>query len=214
VPDLSFAVDGAEPLRFAAAPQLALKLRVVNQPDDQLIHAVVLRSQVQIEAAQRSYDEDEREGLRDLFGEDARWGRTLRSLLWTQASLNVPAFTGSVVADLILPCSYDFNLATTKLFHALRDGEVPLSLQFSGTVFYADASGALQVAQIPWSAETSYRLAVPVWRETMTHYYPSELFVGLRKDVFEQLYRYRVRNGLPSWEHTLERLLARERETP
>ena len=34
------------------------------------------------------------------FGEPDRWGQTLRSMLWTHASVVVPRFTGSVLADI------------------------------------------------------------------------------------------------------------------
>jgi hypothetical protein len=207
VPELSFTIEGAEPLRFAVAPLLALKLRVSSTPASQPIEAILLRCQVQIDATRREYDEAEEEGLRVQFGAPARWGQTLRSLLWTQASMTIPAFTGSVVADLHLPCSYDFNLAATNLFYALRDGEVPLSLLFSGTIFYSVAGGMLQVAQVPWSQEATYRLPVRVWKETMEHYHPNSVFLSLRKDIFERLHRYQARAGLPTLAETVERLL-------
>lgn len=70
-------------------------------------HAVLLRCQVQIEAPRRPYAPGEEGGLRDLFGDRERWGKTMKGLLWTQASLLVPGFTGSVVAPLELPCSSD-----------------------------------------------------------------------------------------------------------
>jgi len=213
VPDLSFTVEGAKTVRFAASPQLALELRVANAPAGESIQAVVLRCQVQIDAPNRHYSDEEQAGLRDLFGAPERWGQTLRTVLWTQSTVTIPAFTDHVTVDVALPCGYDFNLATTKLFHALREGEIPLTLLFSGTVFYAGADDTLQVAQIPWSKETHYRLPVRVWKDTMDLYYPNSLFVPLRKDVFERLYGHKVRLGLPTWEQTVERLLERAGET-
>ena len=41
--------------------------------------------------------------MRDLFGEPERWGQTLRSLLWTHASVVVPSFQGNTMADLHVP---------------------------------------------------------------------------------------------------------------
>jgi hypothetical protein len=207
MPDLSFAVDGAEPVRFAATPQLTLKLRVRNRPVDEKIAAIVLRCQVQIDARARAYHDDEQKGLRDLFGAPERWGQTLRSILWTQSSVTVPAFTDTVLVDLLLPCSYDFNLAPTKFFHALDKGDIPLTLQFSGSVFYVGAAATLQVMPIAWSQEVAYRLPLLVWKETMAHYYAHDRFLPLHRDVFDRLYRYRVRHELPTWEGTIERLL-------
>ena len=47
----------------------------------------------------------------------------------------VRGFTGDVEFDLPVPCTYDFEVAAAKYLHALRDGEVPLRVLFSGTVF-------------------------------------------------------------------------------
>jgi hypothetical protein len=129
-------------------------------------------------------------------------------MLWTHTSAVVPAFTGSTVVDLPVPCTYDFNLAAAKYFYALEGGEVPLCLLFSGTVFYAAGDGALQVAPIPWEKETTFRLPVRVWKDMMELYYPNSAWLCLRKDVFDRLYRYKSSRALPTWEQALENLLA------
>jgi hypothetical protein len=208
MPDLHFSVVSAEPVPFAVTPLLALKLRVESANPEEIIHTVALRAQVQIEAARRRYSEAEQEKLLDLFGEPDRWSRTLRSMLWTHASVVIPAFTGSTVADLHIPCTFDFNVAATKYFHGISDGEIPLILLFSGTLFYAGPGGTLQVAPIPWDKEARYRLPVQVWREMMNAYYPNSAWLTLRRDVFERVYEYKVRQGIPSWEEALTSLLA------
>ena len=48
----------------------------------------------------------------------------------------IPGFTGTTLVDLQLPCTFDFTVASTKYFHALEAGEIPLCVMFSGTVFY------------------------------------------------------------------------------
>jgi len=99
-------------------------------------------------------------------------------------------------------------VAATKYFYSLTDGEVPLCLQFSGTVFYAqDEGSALQVAPISWEKETRFKLPVKVWQEMMDSYYPNSAWLSLRRDVFERLYQYKVREGIPTWEEALERVL-------
>ena len=40
-------------------------------------------------------------------------------MLWTHASVVVPRFTGSVLADIPVPCTFDFNVAATKYFHGV-----------------------------------------------------------------------------------------------
>lgn len=210
MPDLSFEVENAEAVPFAASPLLAFKLRISNRFADEPIHTIALRCQIMIDPARRRYQEEERERLRDLFGEPERWGQTVRPMLWTHASLVVTSFTGSDVVDLPVPCTFDFNIAATKYFAGLTDGEVPLNLLFSGTVFYATDEGTLQVMQIPWDKEARYRLPVQVWKQMMDIYYPNSAWLSLRRDVFDRLYRYKVRRGIPTWEQALESLLPDE----
>jgi hypothetical protein len=213
MPDLHFQVEGAEPERFAAAPLLLFKLRVTEADTPPTpIHAVVLRCQVRIEPGRRRYTAAEKERLLDLFGTPERWGQTLRPLLWTHVSAVVPPFTDRGGVDLAVPCSYDFSLAATKYFAALEGGEIPLCFLFSGTIFYEAAAGNLQVAQIPWNNEATFRLPAPLWRELMDLYYPNSACLCLRKDVFEHLSRYRSRQGLATDEQALERLLAAAEE--
>jgi hypothetical protein len=220
MPDLNFQVEGAEPERFAAAPLLLFKLRV-SEPSaagapPTPIQAVALRCQVRIEPARRHYETKEQERLLDLFGTPERWGQTLHPMLWTHVSAVVPPFTGSGLVDLPVPCSFDFSLAATKYFAALDGGELPLCFLFSGTIFYEAEEGALQVAQISWEKEATFRLPVATWRGLMDLYYPNSAWLCLRKDVFERLDQYRSLQGLPTWEGALERLLcaAEEPVTP
>ena len=151
----------------------------------------------------------EQEGLRDLFGEPGRWGTTLKSLLWTQCQAIAPAFKGSVVVELLVPCSWDLSVAASKYFYALDGGEVPLLLLFSGTVFHTAPDGALQAAMVPWSKEARFRLPVSVWRQMMDHYFPLTAPLTLSREVFDRLNRFKVDQGLPTVEQAVLRLLAR-----
>jgi Family of unknown function (DUF6084) len=207
MPDLSFQIEKAEPQRFTVAPTLLFKLRIANAVADETIHSVALRCQIQLEVTRRQYSAEDQKQLRDLFGETERWGQTLKTMLWTHASVVAPAFRDSAVVDLPVPCTFDFNVAATKYFHGLADGEVPLCFLFSGTVFYADGGGALQVAPIPWDKEARFRLPVNSWREMMDIYYPNSAWLCLRRDVFERLYQYKVEHGIPTWEQALEIVL-------
>ncbi|MGI9070932.1 MAG: DUF6084 family protein [Bryobacteraceae bacterium] len=212
MPDLSFRVDGAEGVQFAAQPLLALKLHIENANPEETIHTITLRAQIQIEANRRQYDAGEKRSLRDLFDQPERWGQTLRPILWTHASAVIPSFQGRTVADLQVPCTFDFNVAATKYFHAVADGDIPLNLLFSGTVFYVTPDGALQVSPISWNSEARYRLPVRTWREMMEFYYPNSAWLCLRRDVFERLYDYKVQHAVPTWDQTLEALLAMQAE--
>jgi hypothetical protein len=212
MPDLSFRVSAADPVAMAAQPLIALKLEVSNATGE-AIHTVNLRTQIQIEAPRRHYSAEEKELLLDLFGTPERWGKTLRPFLWSHVTTVVTSFTGSTMAELHVPCTFDFNVAATKYFHAVNEGEVPLLLLFSGTVFYVGAEGALQVAPISWDKEARFRLPVRIWREMMDLYYPNSAWLSVRRDVFERLYQYKLQRSLPTWEDTLDSLLAAQEET-
>jgi hypothetical protein len=206
MPELNFQIEGAEVVPYAATPQIALKLHVSNASGE-AIHSVALRCQVQIDVTRRRYTHEEQERLLDLFGEPDRWSQTLRSLLWTHVSVVVPPFEQSTLVDLIVPCTFDFNVAATKYFHGLKDGEIPLCVMFSGTVFYARPDGGLQVAPISWDKESRFKLPLSTWRTMMDSYYPHCAWLCLQRDAFERLYQYKVQHGIPTWEQALERLL-------
>jgi hypothetical protein len=207
LPDLKFQVEHAEPVRFAASPLLGLTLRISNAEPEERIHTVALRVQVQIDAARRRYSPGEQERLRDLFGEPGIWSRTLRSLLWTHTSLLVPSFTGSTTAELQLPCSFDFDVAATKYFSGVEGGDIPLTLLFSGTVFYASADAPLQVVPISWDKETRFRVPVETWRSVIEEHYPNCAWLALERDVFDRINDYKTRNGIPRFADALTRLL-------
>lgn len=213
MPDLSFQVEGAEMVEFAASPLLAFKLRITSADAEVHIQTVALRCQIQIESTRRKYDAGEQERLLDLFGEPERWSRTLRAMLWTHASVIVTPFQGSMLVDLPVPCTFDFNVAAAKYFAGLEAGEVPLNLMFSGTVFYETENGALQVEQIPWDREAKYRLPVHVWKQMIDHYYPNIAWLCLRRDVFDRLSLYKMRRGIPTWEQAIDSLLPAAVET-
>lgn len=210
MPDLKFQIEGAEAVPHSALPLIALKLRISNYPVPEQIHTLSLRCQVQIEPARRRYAPEEQEQLLDLFGSPDRWGKTVHPLLWMNTSVSVPGFSGSTLIDLHLPCTFDFNVAATKYFHALGVGEVPLNVLFSGTVFYSDENGFLQATQIPWDREANYRLPVQAWKRMMDAHYPNSAWLSLRRDAFERLYRYKVHHGIPTFESVVEKLIPEE----
>jgi hypothetical protein len=211
MPDLNFQVLAATPQEHAAAPLLLFRLRIdeiargAAVPTS--IHSIMLRCQVRIEPGRRRYSPEEQAKLLDLFGTPERWGQTVRPMLWTHVQSVVPAFTGSCTVDLPVPCNHDFNLAATRYFTALDDGHLPLCFLFSGTIFYETLDAALQVAQVPWEKEASFRLPAATWRHLIDLYYPDTAWLGLRRDVFDLLNQYRSRAGLPTFEQALQRLL-------
>lgn len=43
-------------------------------------------------------------------------------------------------------------------------------------------------------------------------YYPNSAWLCLRRDVFDRLSRFKMQQGIPTWEQTLELLLPRSTE--
>lgn len=205
MPDLRFQVETVEPTPNAATPQLTFKVRATDA-EMQPIQSIALRVQVQIEPTRRRYAPGEQQRLGELFGEPERWSKSLHPLLWANVIINVPAFDGSTVIDVPVPCTFDFNVATTKYIYNLDDGEIPTTLLFSGTVFHRGRAG-LQIAQVPWDRDASYRLPVQLWKQMMDIYYPHTAWLCLQRDVFEKLYTFKSQHGIPTWEQTIERVL-------
>jgi hypothetical protein len=205
--ELDFAVTGAEVERHAVSPLLQFDLRISNKTPALPIANVMLNCQIRIEPTRRRYEPGDHDRLSDLFGEPARWSQTLRGFLWTHITAAVPGFDADCVFKLPVPCSFDFNIAATKYFHGVGDGDVPLLFLFSGAVFYRDADDQLQITQISWNKESAFRLPVRTWRGLMENYYPNSTWLRIDHDVFEQLYRYKRHHGLATWEQALQSLL-------
>jgi hypothetical protein len=208
MPDLSFEIVGVNPVREMITPALAFDLRVTNPFPEQFIHAVLLRCQIQLEVARRRYNSTEQNQLRELFDDPSRWGETLRAMTWVNTSVNIPAFSGTTVCPITVPCTFDFNVATAKYFHGIAEGDTPLIFLFSGTIFYAGGEGALQVAPISWNKEARFRLPVQAWKSLMDLHYPNAMLLNLRRDVFDELYRFKMSEGFATFEETIQRMLA------
>jgi|ERR1700730_9875831 len=208
MPDLNFQVEGISSVPYAAVPLLSFRVRVTNANSEEMIHSVVLRAQIQIEVTRRHYSPQEQAQLRDLFGEPERWGQTLKNMLWTHASVTVPPFQKETVVEILVPCTFDFSVGATKYFHGLQEGDLPLNFLFSGTVFYRGEEDALQVAPISWDKEAKFKLPLKTWRNLIDEYYPNTAWLCLRRDAFERMYEYKVRNGIPTWEEVIERMFS------
>ncbi|MFJ3836637.1 DUF6084 family protein [Streptomyces sp. NPDC090054] len=202
--DFTFTCKGVRADAYAAGPTLVFRLGITAGPGVR-VHALALRCQLRIEPARRGYATAEAEGLADLFGARSRWGNTLQPVQFAQVSVMVPSFTGETETDLVVPCTYDMDIAATRYFNALEDGEAPLLMLFSGTAFTGD--GGFRVEPVPWDREASYRMPVAVWREMVEQHFPGCGWLRLPRDAMEELLAYRSRHALSSWEATVRSLL-------
>lgn len=203
--ELVFDCVDATAERYAAQPTVNLKLRIAETTGTR-IHAMALRCQVRIEPVMRTYSDAEGERLADLFGEKSRWGDTLKPMQLATVPVMAPGFTGNVDLDIPIVFTYDFEVATARYFSALSEGEVPLLLLFSGTVFTMTQAG-MSVEQVPWHKECTYRMPVGVWADVMDSFFPDTAWLRLQRSSFDSLAAFRTRRALTSWEQTVEVLL-------
>ncbi|HEY0449968.1 DUF6084 family protein [Actinophytocola sp.] len=210
MPELVFDIVGADADRYAVMPSMNLRLRITETSGER-VEAIALRCQVRIEPHRRRYSAGEAAGLHDLFGDTDRWAETVKPMQLTTLSTMVPGFTGAVTHTLPLPFSYDLEIAATKYFSALEDGVIPLLLLYSGTVF-GMRDGRLSVQQVPWSKESAFPLPVSVWRETVDLHFPDSAWFRVRLDTMAALREFKSRNALPTWDATLDALLAEVKE--
>jgi hypothetical protein len=201
VSDFVFDCLGVRAEPYAAAPTLLFRLRI-TEASGRRIRAIALRCQLRIEPIQRRYSDAEAARLADLFGSRARWGDTLKPMQLATLSAMVPAFSGAVEFDVPMPCSYDLEVASGQYFHALDDGEVPLLMLFSGTVFTADG-----IEQISWDRECGHRMPVAVWRELMDLYFPGGGWLRLTRETLDALQEFKHRQAIPTWDAAITRLL-------
>ena len=200
---------------YGASPLLSFKLRVTNTGPEESIHTVVLRAQIQIEVTRRHYTQ---RGTVQASGPIWRAG----SLGPNSAQFFVdPRDRGGPAAlpkrplvELQVPCTFDFNVAATKYFHGLVRTEIYRSISFSAARFFMPTDqDQLQVAPISWEKEAKFKLPLKTWKDLIDHYYPNSAWLYLRRDVFDRLYQYKVRHGIPTWEQVIERVLAATEET-
>jgi len=206
MPELTFDCTGARADKYAVVPSMFFRLRI-SETSGGRVEAIALRCQFRIEPARRRYSAAEAERLTDLFGETQRWADTLKPLQFTNVSVMVPGFAGSTEIELPVPLTYDMEIGATRYFAGLDDGEIPLLLLFSGTVF-GIADGRISVTQVPWSKEASYRLPVSVWREAIDAHFPNAAWIRLSTATFDELLRFKTAKGLVTWEATILNLLA------
>jgi hypothetical protein len=206
LPRLTFVIDSADAIRFAAAPTIAFALSVES---DKPVRSLSLNAQIRIVPTRRGYDDGDQKRLVELFGTPERWGETLRGFLWTNTTIVIPPFQERTSVELPVSCTYDLEVAAAKYFHALGDGEVPLEFLFSGTVFYVADGGALRTAKVSWDCEAQFRLPVRIWKLAIENHFPGSAWLRLRRDVYDRLVAYKGERALPTWEATVADLLDR-----
>jgi hypothetical protein len=208
IPEPEFAVVSASHVPFAAAPTMMFGA-TATEANGLAVQSIALSVQVMIDPARRGYDEATRERLAELFGPPASWTPSTQGLSWAKVAAAVTGFQGQASFALELPCTYDLEVAAAKYFYALRDGVVPLSFHFSGTIFYQKAGGGevrLQMTPVPWSSSAQFSMPIGAWQAMIAEHYPGGGWVRLGADTLEKLNTLRAARGL-TFDHCIGELL-------
>lgn len=205
-PQPHFTVRGARVSPLAAAPTLVFDLGVSDRSERE-IFTIALAVQIAIEPARRAYDDETRERLTELLGESGRAGAPTRTMPWAQIDVLVQPFRGGGTVAVPVPCGYDLEIAATNYFRSVSGGEVPLAFHFNGSVYYADDDGRMQIVQISWEESADFRMPIAAWQRMIDAYYPNRGWVPAGAETIERLRRFKLEQGLPSYEAALERLL-------
>ena len=208
--DLIFGCTGATAERYAATPTLTFSLTITERSGVR-VHAIALRCQIRIEPHRRRYSAAEAQRLHDLFGDPSRWAETVKPIQLATVTTMVPTFTAVTEVDLQVPVTYDLEVTSARYLYGLDDGTVPLLLLFSGTVFVANGDG-FSVELVPWSAEASYRMPVSIWRELADVHFPNSAWLRCSRETLDELSAFKAKRALPTWDSTLEALLAEARQ--
>jgi hypothetical protein len=205
---MTFEVLGATHEPFAAQPTLRFELGA-SEPTGREIYAISLTAQVNFDPALRDYDAATKAELFELFGSPERWPSTTRSFLWTHATTMVHSFSGAITFAIEVPCTADLELVASRYIQALPDGDVPITMHFTGRVLYKAPDQRVQVVHLPWTSKASYKMPVSVFRNMMKHHHGESGFAILHNDTLDALKSYKRQRGLHSFDACIVDLMER-----
>jgi hypothetical protein len=206
-PDPDFEVVSASPVQRAAAPTLAFAVRV-SDGSGRRVFTIALTAAIAIEPSKRPYDAETRERLLELFGEPERWPSTTTNLRWAQANALVPGFEGETEFELLVPATYDLEVAASKYFDGLDEGIAPLRFHLNGTVFYDAPDGRMQIVQLPWDRSPRFEMPVETWKRAVAATYPFRRWIPAHAETIARLQRLKARRGAPTFDALLDELAA------
>jgi hypothetical protein len=206
MPRLQFGVRDVQAATDAATPSLRATLSIAAEPGVSVL-GLALNVDVRIAAERRRYSDAERGRLRELFGSDGDWDRSIGPIVWTRGTINVPAFEDSVDTTVILPCGYEFDMVAVKYATALEDGFIPVEILPTGTVFYRGGERML-AGKLPWDTEIAFRIDVSTWRAAVDAVFNGTAWLRIDDRLLWRLQTYRAQHGLTTWDSTIEALLS------
>lgn len=210
MPDLAFAVTGVRAVADGWIPLLEFTLEIQSRPECEDVRALLLQIEVHIQPSEGT----SRRMLSACPGESSAArgsgvaAGAARRYRWTHVHTTVPAFAGTIAVPLLVPCSYDLNLAATRWFAACASDTVELAFEVGGTIIHMGDGAGLQVQPIPCGRDAIFAIPGATWMAMMEQHYPNSAWLYCRRDVIERLHAFKSDGDFDTWEEALEELLA------
>ena len=157
-----------------------------GEPEGREVYAIALPTQIH-----------DRSGAAHLRRRDARAARRAvrpaRALGRDDALVPVGArrvarahFAARHTFTVEVPCTYDLEVASAKYFDALRDGEVPLSFHFNGTVLYRGGTTGCRSCSCRGAARPRWCMPVACGATDRRTTPPAAAGSGLQRETLER----------------------------
>lgn len=212
IADPEFEVLTAEPVPRSVAPALIFKGKITDE-SGLPVHTIALTCIVTVEPGKRSYAPEERERLVELFGTPERWASTTGAFRWAATGSMVHGFTGEGWFELVVPVTYDLEVASAKYFGALDEaGTVPLRFHFNGAIIYDRGDGRVQTAPVPWDRSERFQMPMEAWTRLRADHHPFRDWVPLHSETVARVEKIKAAMGDPTFDACIGRLLDESEE--
>lgn len=189
----------------AASPAIRLRFRL--RAEGEPVDALALRARIQIEPALRDYAPDEIPPLEALLGEKRRGARWNAPLQWCEVSTVLGQFERELEFELVLPCTFDAQIVSSRYFAALTSGMIPVHIFFNGTIFRG-SPGGFSVEMLPWNLDCAAEIPLQTWQAAMDACFPGQAWIRIDRATFDALSRVRRDYATGGWDATFEYLLS------
>ena len=208
-----FKVVSVEPVARSVEPALSFK-GTISDASMRPVYMIALTAIVVVEPGKRSYGPGERERLMELFGGPERWASTTGAFRWAGTQTMVHGFTGEGEFELVVPVSYDLEIASAKYFGALDEGgSAPLRFHFNGSILYERGDGRVQMTPVAWDRSERFEMPMDAWTRLTAEHHPFRNWVPLHSETVARIEGLKANMGAPTFEDAVSRILDRvERE--
>ena len=201
--------DQRRPRRWSTPrrPTLSFTLDVEDRSGRE-VFAVALTIQIQLEPIKRSYDDETRESLVELFGETGPMGDHRANAGLEHRVRAGPAPSRARRRSKCRCCA----TTTSSWRRRGTSARCPTARcrcvwHFNGSVYYQGDDDRLQIAPIPWDTVADYQMPVAAWREMIDSHYPHRGWVALDADTVESARPAQGDRGSHTIDQTVSELL-------